>query len=706
VSHGFDDVREQLLGIFLEEAVEHQTVLERGALEIEAGRADLELIREVFRAAHSIKGAAAALGLKEVAAFTHVLEDLLDGLREGRLAVSRELGATLLEAVDALARLVGAARTGAPAPEVSRETAALEALRAGTSAGGSMPAAGARVGTSDTLGQAPGGLRTFRVTFTPDRDAFQRGLDPTLLLRDLAGLCREYRCVPMLEAIPAASALDPEACHWTFVIELGTAQTRAEIEEIFEFAGGALLIEEGVVGRETAVRPAEGPAPALAQQSASSLRVDVRKIDRLMDVVGEIVIGQAMLKDLVAQFTPDKLGALQTAVQTMERNTRELQERMMGVRMLPVSTLFQRFPRLVRELGEKLGKRVQLSIEGGDTELDKGLIELLADPLTHLVRNSVDHGIEAPDARRAAGKTEQGTVTLRAEHEAGAIVLTVADDGRGIDVPRVIAKARKNGLVGPEEAVDEARAFDLLFQPGFSTADAITDVSGRGVGMDVVKKNVNALSGTIQVRHEPGRGAAFVVRLPLTLAIIDGLSVAVGDQTFVLPLLAMVQSFRAQPEQLVSLPDGRELVMVQRRPLPLLRLSALLDVPTAITRADEGLTIVVQEAGQVFALLVDGMRARLQVVMKNLEANYGHIEGILGATILGNGKVALVLDVAGLVKRLRGGPAPDGRFAGPLAVSSRNGLERTTVLPCSAPAHFRYRAEALPRPRRARSGNT
>jgi two-component system chemotaxis sensor kinase CheA len=669
VTTGFDEVREHLLGIFLEEAVEHQATLERGALELEAGRSHPELVGAIFRAAHSIKGAAAALGLSEIAAFTHVLEDLLDALREERLAVTRSLGATLLAAVDALGRLIEAARTNATAPDVSAAIAALEAVRPSnspSSSPASPPSAPLSVGT-----------RAFRVSFSPDPDTYRRGLDPVLLLRDVAALCSRYECATSSEELPRAETLDPEHSYLGFSLDVETSHGRAELEEIFEFAGGTLLIEERteaararaeVRGHDEDPSPGltvptspppdakpnarwgEGAAPALGPQHAGSVRVDIRKIDRLMDVVGEIVIGQSMLKDLVTHFSLEKLAALQAAVQDMERNTRELQERMMGVRMLPMSTLFQRFPRLVRELGEKLGKRVQLNVEGADTELDKGLIELLADPLTHLVRNAVDHGIETPEARRAAGKDEIGTVTLRAEHEAGAIVLTVADDGRGIDVERVIAKARKNGLVGPNDVIDESHAFDLIFQPGFSTAETVTDVSGRGVGMDVVKKNVTSLSGTIHITHEPGRGAAFIVRLPLTLAIIDGLSVAVGRQTFVLPLLAMRQSFRARSEQLAALPDGRELVIVHKKALPLLRLSTLLGVPGGVERPEQGLTIVVQEAGQVYALLVDGMRGRIQVVMKNLEANYGAIEGILGATILGDGRVALVLDVAGLVK--------------------------------------------------------
>ena len=687
---GFDEVREHLLGIFLEEAVEHQATLERGALELEAGRSHPELVGAIFRAAHSIKGAAAALGFSEIAGFTHVLEDLLDALREGRLAVTRSLGATLLAAVDALGRLIEAARTNATAPDVGAAIAALEAVRSRTSEGAAASsrsdAAPSADVASSNAGSPPGaplsvGTRAFRVSFSPDPDTYRRGLDPVLLLRDVAALCSRYECATSSDELPRAETLDPEHSYLGFSLDVETSHGRAELEEIFEFAGGTLLIEE----RTAAARPTpearaqdegplpaltvptpppppdgkpnarlgEGAAPALGPQHAGSVRVDIRKIDRLMDVVGEIVIGQAMLKDLVTHFSLERLAALQAAVQDMERNTRELQERMMGVRMLPMSTLFQRFPRLVRELGEKLGKRVQLNVEGADTELDKGLIELLADPLTHLVRNAVDHGIETPEARRAAGKDEIGTVTLRAEHEAGAIVLTVADDGRGIDVERVIAKARKNGLVGANDVIDESHAFDLIFQPGFSTAETVTDVSGRGVGMDVVKKNVTSLSGTIHITHEPGRGAAFIVRLPLTLAIIDGLSVAVGRQTFVLPLLAMRQSFRARSEQLAALPDGRELVIVHKKALPLLRLSTLLGVPGAVERPEEGLTIVVQEAGQVYALLVDGMRGRIQVVMKNLEANYGAIEGILGATILGDGRVALVLDVAGLVKSQR-----------------------------------------------------
>ncbi len=669
----FEATRVRLLGIFFEEVVEHVAILERGALALEIGEATQEQVGELFRAAHSIKGSGAALGLKDLASFVHVLEDLLDQLRDGRLDPSKRVGAAVLGAVDAIGRLVAAAQEGAPSPSVHDAQRELEAIRGGAS----HPAAAA---PSTDAPEAHGPFRA-RLTFRPGGDSFLRGLDPVLLLRDLARISERFHCTCDQRGLDGPGEFDPEQSYLTFVIDIESAEGRAAVEEIFEFVGGdrPLLIEEqgdttplaGAIAPPADVRPFPAAAPppgnppaprsTLASEApraaglsgvpvaGSSVRVDIGKIDRLMDVVGEIVIAQAMVKDLAAKLSGPSLPALQAAVQQLERNTRELQERVMGIRMLPVSTLYQRFPRIVRELGERLGKDVRLTTFGGETELDKTLIDLLGDPLTHLVRNAVDHGVETAEARLLAGKPRIGTVTIRAYHDAGSVVISVADDGRGIDHAGVIAKARALGLVGHDEEVTDARVLSLLFEPGFSTAREVTDVSGRGVGMDVVKRNVESLNGTLAVENRPGQGATFIVRLPLTLAIVEGLLVEVGAQVFVLPLLSVLKSFSLRPGQLRALHDGSELVDLVPRPLPLVRLGTILGVEST-TAAGDALAIVLQDGGRRFCLLVDGIRGRLQVVMKNLETNFRRLEGVLGATILGNGRVALVLDIAGLAR--------------------------------------------------------
>ncbi len=660
----FEATRVRLLAIFFEEVVEHVGALERGALALEIGEATQEQIAEMFRAAHSIKGSGAALGLKDLAAFVHVLEDLLAQLRDGRLQASKRVGAAVLGAVDGIGQLVSAAQHGTPNPSVEGQRHELEAIRGGEAKDAvSAPAAHAP--------EARGPFRA-RLTFRPESDAFRRGLDPVLLLRGLARICERYHCTCDRSALDAADPFDPERSYLSFVIEIECSEGRAAVEEIFEFVGGEqpLVIEErlGATPVPGAPAPASAgageppstPAPrgAEADQSAgvsrlpiasSSVRVDIGKIDRLMDVMGEIVIAQAMVQDLVGSLAGANLPSLQAALQHLERNTRELQERVMGIRMLPVSTLYQRFPRIVRELGERLGKDVRLTTAGGETELDKTLIDLLGDPLTHLVRNAVDHGVETREDRARAGKPPVGTVTIRAYHDAGSVVISVGDDGRGIDHAAVIKKARAIGLVGPDEEVSESRVLSLLFEPGFSTAREVTDVSGRGVGMDVVRRNVESLNGALTVENRPGQGASFIVRVPLTLAIVEGLLVEVGTQVFVLPLLAVLKSFSMRREQLRALHDGSEIVDLVPRPLQLVRLGRILGVDSSVP-AEGGLAIVLQDGGRRFCLLVDGIRGRLQVVMKNLETNFKRIEGVLGATILGNGRVALVLDVSGLAR--------------------------------------------------------
>ncbi len=378
------------------------------------------------------------------------------------------------------------------------------------------------------------------------------------------------------------------------------------------------------------------------------MRVATAKVDKLVDLVGEVVIAQSVAGQILSGFSMARLGELLAAFSELERNTRELQERVMAVRMQPIGGVFSRFPRLVRDLASATGKRVALTITGEDTELDKGVIEQLADPLTHLVRNAVDHGIETPEQRRRAGKPEQGMVRLEAFHEEGSVMVEVSDDGRGLDVERIRAKAIERGLIGPEEALEEDEVRALIFRPGFSTAESVSDISGRGVGMDVVRRNVEALNGVIAVASDPGRGSRFRIRLPLTVAILDGQLLKIGAETYVLPLVAIRESIRPRPQQLKEVAGKGEAVLVRGRPLPLIRLHALLGLEGAVTDAASGAVVVVEHEGRGLALLVDELLGQQPVVIKSLESHFRKVEGVMGATILGDGRAAFILDVAGI----------------------------------------------------------
>uniref|UniRef100_UPI00289878C5 chemotaxis protein CheA n=1 Tax=Stenotrophomonas sp. TaxID=69392 RepID=UPI00289878C5 len=404
-----------------------------------------------------------------------------------------------------------------------------------------------------------------------------------------------------------------------------------------------------------AAPPAAPAAPAAnagaPQEAETSIRVSVDKVDALINLVGELVITQAMLKQVSHALDPVHAESLFAGLDQLERNTRDLQEAVIGVRMLPVDAVFRRFPRLVRDLSSRLGKQVRLRTVGEGTELDKGLIEKIADPLVHLVRNSIDHGLEMPDVRRGAGKDETGTITLAASHQGGHIVIEVSDDGRGLDRTKILAKATERGLAVPDNPTD-SQVWDLIFQPGFSTADAVTDLSGRGVGMDVVRRNIQALGGEVQIESSLGAGTRTLIRLPLTLAILDGMTVAVAGETLILPLAYVLEALQPQPEDIRSMAGEGRVLRVRGEYLPILSLTEYYGYGNRRANS-ESLVVVVEGDGQKIALEVDELVGQQQVVVKNIENNYRRIGGVSGATILGDGRVALIVDIGGLVRSLR-----------------------------------------------------
>lgn len=664
----------QFRGAFLEEAAEHVASIEAGLLGLESDPADEELINCVFRAAHSIKGGSSAVGLTDVARFTHVLEGLLDRVRDHHIAFTRELGTLLLQSNDVLRQLLVAAQTNASAPDET--DVLLERLSAVLADGSSAPAA-----TAPTPAEACSGARRLSVRFLPGRELLHQGLDPVLLIRDLIELDESCQIHPELSGLPALSELDPELCYLGWTIELTSDRSDDEIRDLFAFAEDCSEIEildlsapastssapsVAAESRDLPDSDATGSVPVgvsragrAAVAESSSIRVATEKVDRLVDLVGELVITQSMVSQAVRDFTEEKLVGLQEAVAEMERNTRELQERVMAVRMMPIGSVFSRFPRLVRDLAASFGKTIALRMSGEETELDKSVVERIGDPLTHLVRNAVDHGIESSEVRRTTGKPEEGTIGLRAFHAGGSVIVEVTDDGGGLNLPRVREKAIDKGLLGADAVVSDDQIAALIFEPGFSTAEKVTDVSGRGVGMDVVKRNVEELNGSVSVHTEHGRGTRFRIRLPLTLAILDGMTMSVGDEVYILPLTTIVESLRPSAESLRTVLGRGEVVALRGEYVPLLRLHSMFGTATQVTDPTRGLVIIVENEGNRLGILVDEILGQAQVVIKTLEHNFRKVDGIMGATILGDGRVALILDVAGLTRlQPMRGPSP------------------------------------------------
>ncbi len=650
---------------FFEESREGLDAMEAGLLALESGQQDPEIINSVFRAAHSIKGGAGTFGFDAIAGLTHVLETLLDELRAGKRALEPAAVDAMLSSVDVLRALLREAEHGQAADPaaVAAVKARLEAVLSGQVAASAPAAAEAKV--DDTP-------EAWQIGFTPAPSLFMSGNDPLRIIRELEHL-GSLQVAARMERLPGFAQLDPLEAHLAWDLGLVGKVPRSKIEDTFAWvlddceldirpAAPPSLATHApaapVVAPSTSAAPVAAAAPAApaasgsgAQEAETSIRVSVDKVDALINLVGELVITQAMLKQVSHALDPVHAESLFAGLDQLERNTRDLQEAVIGVRMLPVDAVFRRFPRLVRDLSTRLGKQVRLRTVGEGTELDKGLIEKIADPLVHLVRNSIDHGLEMPDVRRDAGKDETGTITLAASHQGGHIVIEVSDDGRGLNRDKILAKAHERGLAVPDNPTD-SQVWDLIFQPGFSTADAVTDLSGRGVGMDVVRRNIQALGGEVQIESSLGSGTRTLIRLPLTLAILDGMTVAVAGETLILPLAYVLEALQPQPEDIRSMAGEGRVLRVRGEYLPILSLSEYYGYG-ARSAYSESLVVVVEGDGQKIALEVDELVGQQQVVVKNIENNYRRIGGVSGATILGDGRVALIVDIGGLVRSLR-----------------------------------------------------
>jgi two-component system chemotaxis sensor kinase CheA len=679
---------------FFEESFEALDSMEAALLKLDIGAPDKELINTIFRVAHSIKGGSATFGFSDIASFTHSLETMLDELRSGGMQVTLAMSDMLLKSVDVMRAMLRAVQLKQPinAQRVSDLQFDLELMIAQKNT--APPAVVAAAPAPATAAPPPvpaqpasASPARWQISFRPYRELFARGNDPLRMMRELAEL-GQLESHADVNALPAFADLEPQSCYLTWNLELTGDIAESAIRQVFEWAEGdcdldiklagpqpahgvaieppvqqPVAIESALVQPPVAVvapvappaaTPApKGDAPIPAAADSGSIRVSVDKIDELMNTVGELVITQAMLSQLSSKLEGATAEKLRGGLAQLERNMRELQESVMRVRMLPINVVFSRFPRMVRDLAQRLGKQVELKLTGEQTELDKTVLEKIGDPLVHLVRNSIDHGIELPAIRSAAGKSAAGTVHLDACHRGGNIAVEVSDDGGGLDKDRILAKARDRGLVGPNDVLSDQQIYELIFLPGFSTAEKTTDVSGRGVGMDVVRRNVKELGGKIELRSELGKGSKCIITLPLTLAIVDGQSVSVGSETYIVPLISIVESMQLKASSVSRLSGRGEVFSFRGYYLPIVRLYELFGVEPRTKALDEGLVVVAEGEGhQRIGLFVDDLLGQQQVVIKSLEANYGHVEGVSGATILGDGSVALILDVPGLIRAM------------------------------------------------------
>ncbi|OQW94632.1 MAG: chemotaxis protein CheA [Beggiatoa sp. IS2] len=708
--------------LFFEESFENLDAMESNLLDLEVGAINQELINNIFRAAHSIKGGAGIFKFEHVVAFAHTAETLLGEMRSGEHTITQPVIDVLLRSVDTLRLLLSALQEDQEYDH-QQLLACQEELKSLLQTPMEGPSSVDIVVLPKKVVEKPAEPTVetpiqmgWHLFFKPYPSMLKTGNDPLYLFRELSHL-GQLEVTADISQLPHFEAIDPQACYLSWELTLLTDVPLDTVQEIFEWVEGdcelritplnedappavvriqetttacartspsppATLEPTAVEGVEEAVAipaqttahivptpspiPKFTPLPAMEDPlptkpeairnnvnqaiEASSIRVSIDKIDALINMVGELVITQSMLDQVGESFDGNKMTQLHDGLAQLGRNTRELQENVMRIRMLPISFSFNRFPRLVHDLSNHLGKKVELKLSGENTELDKTVLEKMSDPLVHLVRNALDHGIEMPEQRRAAGKSETGLLHLHAFHQGGSVVVQVSDNGAGFDLEKIRDKAIQQGIFTLEDNPTEEQLYEIVFQPGFSTAVQVSDLSGRGVGMDVVRRNIRALGGTIGIQSKPGQGTIFSIRLPLTLAILDGQLVRVGEEIYILSLLSILESLRIEPRFVNVVAGKAEVYKLRDEYIPIVRLYVLFGIEPGATQLEHGLLVVVEGDGQKIGLFVDELLSQQQIVVKGLETNYKQVEGVSGATILGDGSVSLILDVAGLIR--------------------------------------------------------
>ncbi len=694
---------DELRAVFFQESEDLLEGLNDGLEAMAAGDNDPETVNAVFRAVHSIKGGAGAFALEGVVRFAHRYESVLDVIRNGELAAEGTTLDTLTRAADHLAALVEAARDELAVDFDDSEPLIAE-LRLLTEAEEAEAAEAEAEGEAfefapmalDLGDLDPGGAAeiTYRIRFAPLPALYASGNDATFLLRDLCAL-GEATVGCDLSALPPFETLDPEAAYLNWDIELRSDASETALREVFEFVEGLceLSIEAVDAVPDAAAAPPEPPPEAAAEtrpaaapqpdrapqpepsasgakKVASTIRVELHRIDRMINLVGELVINQAMLSQGIKRAQIAEGGDIELGLEELRTLTRQLQDSVMAIRAQPVKALFQRMSRIAREAGSDVGKALHVVTEGAATEIDKTVIEKLADPLTHMIRNAVDHGLEPADDRIAAGKDPTGTIRLSAAHLSGRVQIEIADDGGGIDRDRVRQIAEDKGLVAADAQLTPAEVDNLIFLPGFSTAATLSNLSGRGVGMDVVKRSIQSLGGRVSITSQAGQGSRFTIVLPLTLAVLDGMIIEVGGQTVVVPISAIVETMRLDAAQVFQVGTGSYVVRIRGSYVPIVDVGAALGYRPPLDDAAGRVFLLVETTeGLRAALLIDAIHDQRQVVIKGLEENYGQVPGVAAATILGDGRIALILDPSAIVGTAGAAGEPACQNAPPLAAA-------------------------------------
>jgi len=695
--------------VFYEECYEGLEIMESGLVNLDIGAADVEEINTIFRAAHSIKGGSATFDFIEIAGFTHVMETLLDQMRSAEREVTVPSVDLLLESVDCLKEMVDATKSEETidSERVSILKGKLETMlgdEGTTTVKDAVEVSSEKGEDSNDKEDNIDSDKSWVIGFNPSPEMLVPGNDPLSIFSTLEEI-GNIKIACITEKIPTLQELDSKLIYLSWKIDLSGDIEESQIKEIFAWVEDvceytinnvtnntgkkeskiastnsshsaeqeAIVIPEGkVVTKETKKRDTKEKEATSASakkskknnnQESGSIRVNVDKIDALINLVGELVITQSMLGRFGENIDLSDIEALKDGLGQLERNSRELQETAMQIRMLPISSSFNRFPRLIRDLSGKLNKKVDLQITGENTELDKTVLEKIGDPLVHLVRNSLDHGLETPEVRKAAGKPETGTINLNAYHEGGNIVIEVVDDGAGLNKERILSKAIENGIVSKEESLPDEEIYNLIFQPGFSTAEVVSDVSGRGVGMDVVRRNINDLGGNVYIDSRSGQGSTLTIRLPLTLAIIDGQLIRVGEEIYVIPIMSISESLQLDPTMISRYKGKADLYKLREEYIPILRLHEVFDNCDNQPEFEDGLMVVVEVERRRVGLFVDELLGQQQVVIKSLENNFRKAEGFSGATILGDGTVSLILDASGLIRSHLDKPVKTARIS-------------------------------------------
>lgn len=684
---------DELVKVFMEESEDEIRELESGLIRLEEDKEDEDTINRVFRAAHTIKGSAGLVGFDSVSNYTHTLENILDRIRKKDLTITKKLISTMLASVDFLKRMIAAGSEGEEVDKKEIEQSVLSLKRFS----GAAKLAGDTQGELSRL-KNKSGEKIISVIMKFRPDILATGQDPIMLIQELKDLGEIIESRVYANAIPDLYNLVPTTCYSSWDIIMRTNRPINDVNNVFIFVmdeneisvadissqykegvdltlaekpigeilvekglvtqsdveealnehktTGQALVEKGKVSRDAVEKMALAQSQSRKIAKSSTIRVDTDKLDKLVNLVGEMVISVARMSQCASDILDTALSrSLQGAISALERISRDLQEQVMRVRMVPVEGTFNRFRRVVRDLSFELGKKIEIKMSGTETELDKNVIEQISDPLKHMIRNSIDHGIEMPEERRQIGKAEIGVIWLKAFQREGNIFIEISDDGKGIDKKSVLAKAIEKGQAEAGKSYSDKEIFDMLFAPGLSTSENVSELSGRGVGMDVVKRNIEDLRGSIEITSEEGKGSTFRIKLPLTLAIIDGMMVKVGTEVLTIPLSVIDKSVRPSRSEIKTVEGKGELVDIKGDYLPLVRLYQLFNLPSVKIDPTEALVVVLHGEQNRFGILVDDVLGQMQAVIKSIDKNFKKIEGTSGATILGNGKVSLILDV-------------------------------------------------------------